>query len=632
VNKSKENNKSDRQEKIEAKIRRAGEHWDFAGWGTSSKITRLGSEPVAIKNLGVSKSHAKKLGEWFSTAICGNDITSSCLYVSAFAVAEAGILAPLVLLLVAAILFLFRKVYTEVISAIPLNGGTYTVLLNTSNKKIAAIAACLTLLSYIATAVISSYSAMSYLSTLIPSLSVMWATVGLLGFFAFLNLIGIVESAAVALGIFIFHIVTLVLVVIAGSLFWMEFPEVFNANRLMKLPEGRGIWMAVFYGFGAAMLGISGFESSANFIEEQKEGVFPKTLRNMWIAVSVFNPLICLIALSVLSQSEILESEKYLLASLGSKTWGTWFKYVISIDAVLVLSGAVLTSYVGVIGLVRRMSVDRCLPQFFLKENSWRRTNHLIILGFFLLCTLILVVTTGQIKLLAGVYTLSFLCVMALFAIGNLLLKQKRGRMPRAVTAPLWTVIVALLAVIVGIFANLTVENVKVFSIFFALMAGTVAIMFLRVPILKMLFVFSSRNFEGVGVLNYIFGRNLLKNIDEIVGKQCIYFSRGDNISNLNRAALYVLENEQTTNLQVIHVYEDDSDIPGELATDLKTLDKLYPHLRIDFLAIHGKFSPELVERISRFLDVPKNYMFIGTPGDSFAHNIASLGGVRLII
>jgi hypothetical protein len=29
-------------------------------------------------------------------------------------------------------------------------------------------------------------------------------------------------------------------------------------------------------GFSAAMLGISGFESSANFVEEQEQGVFPK--------------------------------------------------------------------------------------------------------------------------------------------------------------------------------------------------------------------------------------------------------------------------------------------------------------------------------------------------------------------
>jgi hypothetical protein len=40
------------------------------------------------------------------------------------------------------------------------------------------------------------------------------------------------------------------------------------------------------------MLGISGFESSANFVEEQQPHVFPKTLRNMWIVVSIVNPLL----------------------------------------------------------------------------------------------------------------------------------------------------------------------------------------------------------------------------------------------------------------------------------------------------------------------------------------------------
>ncbi len=35
---------------------------------------------------------------------------------------------------------------------------------------------------------------------------------------------------------------------------------------------------------------------------------------------------------------------------------------------------------------------------------------------------------------------------------------------------------------------------------------------------------------------------------------------------------------------------------------------------------------------LSRWLEVPKNYMFIETPGDHFPHRIADLGGVRLIM
>ena len=67
----------------------------------------------------------------------GNDITSSCLYVSALAIVYAGKLAPISLLMVAAVLFLFRKIYAEVVGALPLNGGAYNALLNTTSKRAA---------------------------------------------------------------------------------------------------------------------------------------------------------------------------------------------------------------------------------------------------------------------------------------------------------------------------------------------------------------------------------------------------------------------------------------------------------------------------------------------------------------
>jgi amino acid transporter len=48
-----------------------------------------------------------------------------------------------------------------------------------------------------------------------------------------------------------------------------------------------------------------------------------------------------------------------------------WLELLVSIDAALVLSGGVLTSYVGVVGLVRRMALDRCLPNFLLQTNRF---------------------------------------------------------------------------------------------------------------------------------------------------------------------------------------------------------------------------------------------------------------------
>ena len=115
-----------------------------------------------------AKDEADKLGVLPATAICGNDITSSCLYVSALTIMAAGRWAPLALLVVVLVLYLFRKIYGEVVGALPLNGGAYNALLNTTSKSWASLAACLTLLSYMATAVISASEAMHYFHGLVP--------------------------------------------------------------------------------------------------------------------------------------------------------------------------------------------------------------------------------------------------------------------------------------------------------------------------------------------------------------------------------------------------------------------------------------------------------------------------------
>ena len=94
-----------------------------------------------------------------------------------------------------------------------------------------------------------------------------------------------------------------------------------------------------------------------------------------------------------------------------------------------------------------------------------------------------------------------------------------------------------------------------------------------------------------------------------------------------------MLQNEQTNRFRVVHVCEqEDEELIDHLAGQLRTLDELYPELSIELVVVHGTFGPDLIEKLSKRMQVPKNYMFIGTPGDRFPHNIAELGGVRLII
>ena len=124
----------------------------------------------------MKKIHTK-LGELASTAICGNDISSSVLYVSALAIFYAGQYAWITLLIVALVLYFFRKIYGEVVGALPLNGGAYNALLNTTSKQTASLAASLTLLSYMATAVISANEGMHYLHHIFHGLPVILATI-----------------------------------------------------------------------------------------------------------------------------------------------------------------------------------------------------------------------------------------------------------------------------------------------------------------------------------------------------------------------------------------------------------------------------------------------------------------------
>lgn len=55
-------------------------------------------------------------------------------------------------------LYFFRSIYGECISSYPLNGGSYSLLLNTSSKAVAALGACLSVIAYVATGVVRRLS------------------------------------------------------------------------------------------------------------------------------------------------------------------------------------------------------------------------------------------------------------------------------------------------------------------------------------------------------------------------------------------------------------------------------------------------------------------------------------------
>ena len=443
---------------------------------------------------------------------------------------------------------------------------------------------------------------------------------------------GIKESSNVAIFIFVFHLASMAFLI--GSGIWFAYTNNFDIMSInFKQPLNGSITMALFLGFSTAMLGISGFESSANFVEEQEPGVFRKTLRNMWIAVSIINPLMALVIIGVVPMIEVGAHKETLLSHLGNITGGSTLGTLISIDAVLVLSGAVLTSFVGVSGLMKRMSLDRILPQALLKENKAGSSPRILIV-FFLLCISVLIITNGEMGPLAGVYTISFLLVMVYFGFGNLLLKIKRAKLPRPEYAQPYVVAIAILAILIAIYGNIKMhpEYLVVFLQYFIPSITFILLLLNRKFVLQYLlvviksFIDSFRRHARMGELL------LTKKLNKLTQQDFVYFSKGDNISQLNKAILYVQENEITKKLKIVTVVSENKQVSEDFLSDFNALDRAYPDIKLEYIEIEGDFGPPLIEELSEKWKIPTNFMFISSPGNRFSYRVSELKGVRLIM
>lgn len=573
-----------------------------------------------------------KLNQFFATAICGNDILSSIFYVAGIATVYAGIYAPFVLAFIALVLFFYKSVYTEVVEALPTNGGAYNCLLNATSKNLAALAGTTTVLSYVATSVISGESAMQYLYSILHT-PVIPLTIVVLGIFALLVISGIKDSAKVALGIFGFHVFVLTVFVIMGAWYFLHgghsyFMQNFTASMPLVKRVG-GILPALFFGFAASLLGVSGYESSANFVEEQDKGVFRKTLRNMLILVAIFNPIIALLAQNALPFDALLKAQDFLLSNVAQVIGGTWFEYVVVIDAVLVLCGAVLTGFVGVSGLLYRMTTDGCFPSVFAKVNK-KGSYPYIIIAFFLLCTSILLITHGDLLSLAGVYTIAFLTVMTLFAFGNLIMRETRKDLKRTYHAPLIFVILAFISTAAGILGNIEISpaNVHYFLSYFipaiVVVFGTIYLDF----VLKVL----SRMTRWIPLVSRYFRHMYEKMHDK--GEFVVFIH---NIDRLYKVLDYIDRNEIGRNVYLVHCNNGDTkEYKGrfkELQNIIPVLQKsgVFPQFKLQLIYKNEPFGPEVIDEVSKELKIEKNRILIGSIHESHRFDYAELGGVRII-
>ena len=222
---------------------------------------------------------------------------------------------------------------------------------------------------------------------------------------------------------------------------------------------------------------------------------------------------------------------------------------------------------------------------------------------------------------------------MGLFGIGNLLLKFKRKKLPRPEKARGISVIIAVALIVTAFIGNMKLNLTSFYTFLQYLVPafGFVAIMLNRSLLIRLLIEALEYFYTPLRKIVIFSNRYLLKMNLKINSQEFVFFTKGDDVAIINKVMQYVQNNETTKKLKIVNINKDHYD-NELLIKDLKVLDRAYPEIDIEFIELEGVFGPDIIDELSTKWNIPKNFMFIGSPGDRFSYRVSELGGVRLIM
>lgn len=389
------------------------------------------------------------LNWWLAAGIVGADIGTSVLYSTGILYPLVGFAAPFFILLVVLAMWIFKITYQEGCSVNPINGGAYAMVLTTVGRRSGLAIGSLTILSYLATAVVSALSGAFYLSSLWGGNWPAWqiflvASIPIVGF-ALLNLFGLKESAKLVFGLAAFHFV-LLLVMDAWGLY-LAFTQGAEWSRLW---QGLGELTPHMFllGFAAAFLGITGFESAAQIVEEIEEPV-SVSIRKIYLAivllVSVTAPLSSMLSLVLLSDAQVEHFKHNFLSGLALVEGGQVGLTILVFNAMFVLFAAVNTAYAGATGLMTTMGQQGNLPDVVLKrwvdKNPKLKGYPYVAFPFMAVCLVMLAIFPTSVERLGEVYGMAFLGVMISYCAGVVLTRLRHpAKVARSAYLSKWAV------------------------------------------------------------------------------------------------------------------------------------------------------------------------------------------------
>ncbi len=400
---------------------------------------------------------------WRAAAIVLSDLASSAYYVGGDAEKVIGKSAPWFVLAVMLFSYAVRAIYIES-SVMFVRGGVYKVVKSAMGGQLAKLSVSALLFDYVLTGPISAVSAGQYVVGFFMDTSARFGhpltfsdnevnylsaafAIAVSLYFWWKNIQGMHESSEKALRIMQITTVMVVMLIVWCLLTMVVHP---STAHLPPLPSGQNLqqsheslgWLhgtffahitlvLMLVGFGHSVLAMSGEESLAQVnreIEHPKLKNLEKAGLVIFLYSLFFTGLVSFFAVMIIPDSIRPNYFANLISGLAMNVVGPYnlkliFQGFVVIVGALILSGAVNTAIVGANGVLNRLSEDGVLTPWFRHPHTRFGTSHRIINLIVGLQIATIIVSRGNVYLLAALYAFGVIWSFSFMALAVLVLR-----------------------------------------------------------------------------------------------------------------------------------------------------------------------------------------------------------------
>jgi APA family basic amino acid/polyamine antiporter len=309
------------------------------------------------------------------------------------------------------------------------------------NELFSFVAGWAQVLNFVVTIAISAFAVPNYLAVFVPILKT-WPTnaifgVGVVGFLAAVNVIGVRESSGVNIGLAVLDLLTQAFLVVLGLFLLLNIDTLIDNVHWGVAPT----WDKLVIGIAISMIAYTGIETVSNLAEETRNPAknVPRSMFGVFGVVILMYALLPLVALSAMPVEEVAPgefetelAEEFIsdpVLGIVEQFPGEALQAVLSVwVGILAATILIIAANAGMLGLSRlvySMGRHRQLPPVFSEINVKRRTPANAIVIFAVVAAVLII--PGKLDVLANVYAFG---AMLSFAFAHLSIIAMRVREP----------------------------------------------------------------------------------------------------------------------------------------------------------------------------------------------------------